>query len=202
MNFAIPKYFVLVWRNLTSASATNFAIPKYFVLVWRNLKTPAAATNYIRTTDDLCIVHWSRPPVSQHSTLSHYQSETEILNICTFCRKLFDNRDNYHLYRLQKIVHQQRQLTSALFNDQSIWVSYKTSKLQRKMHSWYAYVTHTYLDVATKTRKLQKNASMTYACVIHACLDVALREGDLRPSVIESKNAKTSLLVYWMGLRQ
>ena len=55
------------------------------------------------------------------------------------------------------------------------------------MHSWYAYVTHTYLDVATKTRKLQKNASMTYACVIHVCLDVALREGDLRPSVI-SKN--------------
>ena len=37
---------------------------------------------------------------------------------------------------------------------------------------------------------------MTYACVIHVCLDVALREGDLRPSVIESKNAKTSLLVY------
>ena len=34
--------------------------------------------------------------------LSHYQSETEILNICTFCRKLFANRDNYHLYRLQK----------------------------------------------------------------------------------------------------
>ena len=54
----------------------------------------------------------------------------------------------------------------------------------------------TRLDVATKTRKLQKNASMTYACVIHVCLDVALREGDLRPSVIESKNAKTSLLVY------
>ena len=37
---------------------------------------------------------------------------------------------------------------------------------------------------------------MTYACVIHVCLDVALREGDLRPSVIESKNVKTSLLVY------
>ena len=91
--------FEETWRH---QQQINFAIPKYFVLVWRNLKTPAAATNYIRTTDDLCIVHWSRPPVSQHSTLSHYQSETEILNICTFCRKLFANRDNYHLYRLQK----------------------------------------------------------------------------------------------------
>ena len=106
-------------------------------------------------------------------------------------------------------------------------------KIAKKMHSWYAYVTHTCLNVATKTRKLQKNASMTYARVIHVCLDVALREGNLyplqfpkniyqpvqlianllqRPSsshmqkntppIIESKNAKTSLLVYWMRLRQ
>ena len=29
-------------------------------------------------------------------------------------------------------------------------------KIAKKMHSWYAYVTHTCLDVATKTRKLQK----------------------------------------------
>ena len=99
---------------------------------------------YCLSTDtiDPCTVQLSTPPVSQHSMLSHYQSETEILNICiflagncnicTFCRKLFTIRDNYHLYRLQKIVHQQRQLTSVLFNDQSIWVSYKTSKIAKK----------------------------------------------------------------------
>ena len=132
--------FEETWRH---QQQINFAIPKYFVLVWRNLKTPAAATNYIRTTDDLCIVHWSGPPVSQHSTLSHYRSETEILNIRTFCRKLFNNRDNYHLYRLQKIVHQQRQLTSVLFNDQSIWISYKTRKLQKIcIHDMLMLLTH------------------------------------------------------------
>ena len=72
----------------------------------------------------------------------------------------------------------------------------KLQNFKKNVFMIYAYVFHTCLDVATKTRKLQKNASMTYACVIHVCLDVALREGDLRPSVIESKNAKTSLLVY------
>ena len=66
---------------------------------------------------------------------------------------------------------------------------------------------------------------MIYVHVIHVCLDVALMEGDLRPSVIskehlptsaayshhphmcknilptiESKNAKTSLLVYMLML--
>ena len=35
------------------------------------------------------------------------------------------------LYFLQKIVCQQSQLTSVLLNDQSIWISYKTSKLQK-----------------------------------------------------------------------
>ena len=143
--------FEETWRH---QQQINFAIPKYFVLVWRNLKTPAAATNYIRTTDDLCIVHWSRPPVSQHSTLSHYRSETEILNICTFCRKLFANRDIYHLYFLQKkIVCQQRYLTSVLFVNRhnrsnircylSIWISYKTSKLQKKcIHDMLMLLTH------------------------------------------------------------
>ena len=119
------------------------------------------------------------PPVSQHSMLSHYQSETETLNICIFW---------------QEIVCQQKYLTSVLFVDRHNWslscsminatcldVATKHSKLQKKMHSWYAYVTHTCLDVATKTRKLQKNASMTYACVIHVCLDVALREGKSAP---------------------
>ena len=43
---------------------------------------------------------------------------------------------------------------------------------------------------------------MTYACVIHVCLDVALREGDLRPSVIESKNAKPNVRVYYMCPRE
>ena len=110
----------------------NFATSKYFVLVWRNLKTSAAATNYIRTADNLCIVQWS---------------ETEILNICTFCKK---------------IVCQQRYLPSVLFVDRHNW-SLSCSminatcldvatKLQncKKMHSWYAYDTHTCLDVATK----------------------------------------------------
>ena len=114
------------WRH---QQQINFAIPKYFVLVWRNLKTPAAATNYIRTTDDLCIVHWSRPPVSQHSTLSHYQSETEILNICTFCKR---------------IVYQQKYLTSVLFVDRHNW------SLSCSM------INATCLDVATKHSKLQK----------------------------------------------
>ena len=46
----------------------------------------------------------------------------------------------------------------------------------------YAYVIHTYSDVATKTRKLQKkNVPMIYAYAIHTCLDVALMEGDLYP---------------------
>ena len=60
------------------------------------------------------------------------------------------------------------------------------------MHSRYVYVTHTYLDVATKPEKLQKKYSCYYIYirVIHVCLDVALREGDLRPSVIESKMQK------------
>ena len=114
------------WRH---QQQINFAIPKYFVLVWRNLKTPAAATNYIRTTDGLCTVRWSRPPVSQHSTLSHYQSETEILNICTFCKK---------------IVYQQKYLTSVLFVDRHNW------SLSCSM------INATCLDAATKHSKLQK----------------------------------------------
>ena len=61
----------------------------------------------------------------------------------------------------------------------------------------YAYVIHTCLDVALATKlENYKKIFMIYIHVIHVCLDVALREGDLRPSVIESKNAKTSLLVY------
>ena len=131
----------------------------------------AAATNYTRTTDDLCIVHWSRPPVSQHSALSHYRSETEILNICTFCKK---------------IVCQQRYLTSVLFVNRhnrslycpitnTTWPSIfdatyqfeSHTKLQncKKRHLWYVYVTHTCLDVATKPEKLQKKELMIYVAL-------------------------------------
>ena len=124
----------------------NFATSKYFVLVWRNLKTSAAATNYIRTADNLCIVQWS---------------ETEILNICTFCKK---------------IVCQQRYLTSVLFVNRhnrslycpitnatcfsvfnavppSIWISYKTTKLHD------ICLCHSYMfrcGISYKTTKLQK----------------------------------------------
>ena len=46
----------------------------------------------------------------------------------------------------------------------------------------YAYVIHTYLDVATKKlENSKKNVPMIYAYAIHTCLDVALMEGNLYP---------------------
>ena len=129
------------------------------------------------------------PPVSQHSMLSHYQSETETLNICIFW---------------QEIVCQQRYLTSVLFVDRHNWslscsminatcldVATKHSKLQKKMHSWYAYVTHTCLDVAIKTRKLQKcihDICLCYSCMFRCCI----KGRESVPSVISKEHLLTS----------
>ena len=49
----------------------------------------------------------------------------------------------------------------------------------------YAYVIHTYLDVATKTRKLQKNVPMIYAYVIHTYLDVATKTRKLQKKMYQ-----------------
>ena len=52
------------------------------------------------------------------------------------------------------------------------------------MHSWYAYVTHTCLDVATKTKKTPKKMHSWYAYVTHTCLDAATKTRKLQKKCI------------------
>ena len=121
------------------------------------------------------------PPVSQHSMLSHYQSETETLNICIFW---------------QEIVCQQKYLTSVLFVDRHNW------SLSCSM------INATCSDVATKHSK--KNFKKKCIHDVCLCYSYMFRCGtkrreNLRPSVNFGNihqliGPKTNLLWIWPPL--